>query len=137
MAGLSTSLVMVTNLHTSYTKQLYISRVRFLDLPPNPSSKNLALCECLSVETHEWTVQAKAEVAYQLGNVNVKSIDPLLQLAASPEEMWNIVAEICQGRAGGNNPLKPPTSITPFKCLQDLSIFLLHGLQTFLQYPTN
>jgi len=64
------------------------------------------------------TAQAKAEVVYQLGNVNVQSIDPLLQLAASPEEMWNIVAEICQGRAGGDNPLKPPTSITPFKCLQ-------------------
>jgi len=51
----------------------------------------------------------------------VQSIDPLLQLAASPEEMWNIVADICQGRAGGDNPLKPPTSITPFKCLQGLS----------------
>jgi len=51
-----------------------------------------------------------------LDNVNVQSIDPLIQLAASPEEMWNIVAEICQGRAGGDNPLKPPTSITPFKC---------------------
>jgi len=50
--------------------------------------------------------------------MSVQSIDPLLQLAASPEEMWNIVAEICQGRAGGDNPLKPPTSITPFKCLQ-------------------
>jgi len=35
--------------------------------------------------------------------------------------MWNIVAEICQGRAGGDNPLKPPTFITPFKCLQGLS----------------
>jgi len=80
MAGLSTTLIMVTNLHTSYTKQLYISRVRFLDLPPKPSSKNLPLSERLSVETREWTAQAKAEVAYQLGNVNVKSIDPLLQL---------------------------------------------------------
>jgi len=47
--------------------------------------------------------QAKAEVAYQLGNVNMQSIDPLLQVA-SPEEMWNIVAEICQGRPGGDNP---------------------------------
>jgi len=35
--------------------------------------------------------------------------------------MWNIVAEICQGRAGGDNLLKPPTPITPFKCLQGLS----------------
>jgi len=35
--------------------------------------------------------------------------------------MWNIVAEICQRRAGGDNALKPPTSITPFKCLQGLS----------------
>jgi len=42
------------------------------------------------VETHEWTAQAKAEVAYKLENVNVQSIDPLMQLAASPEEMWNI-----------------------------------------------
>jgi len=48
----------------------------------------------------------------------VQSIDPLLQLAASPEEMWNIVAEICLGRVGVDNPLKPPTSITPFKSLQ-------------------
>jgi len=95
--------------------------VRFLDLPPKASSKNVPLSERLSVETHEWTAQAKAEVAYQLGNVNVQSIDPLLQLAASPEEMWNIAAEICQGRAGGDNALKPPTSITPFKCLQGLS----------------
>jgi len=44
------------------------------------------------VETREQTAQAEAKVAYQLGNVNVQSIDPLLQLAASPEEMWNIVA---------------------------------------------
>jgi len=95
--------------------------VRFLDLSPKASSKNLPLSECLSVETREWTAQAKAEVAYQLGNVNVHSINPLLQLAASPEEMWNIIAEICLGRAGGDNPLKPPTSITPFKCLQGLS----------------
>jgi len=95
--------------------------VRFLDLPPKASSKNVPLSERLSVETREWTAQAKAEVAYQLGNVNVQSIDPLLQLAASPEEMWNIVAEICQGRAGGDNGLKPPISITPFKCLQGLS----------------
>jgi len=73
------------------------------------------------VETREWTAQAKTEVAYQLDNVNVQSIDPLLQLAASPEEIWNIVAEICQGRAGGYNPLKPPTFTTPFKCLQGLS----------------
>jgi len=112
---------MITNLHTSYTKQLYISRPRFLDLPPKPSLKNVPLSERLSVKTCEWTAQAKAEVAYQLGNVNAQSIDPLLQLAASPEEMWNIIAEICQGRAGGDNPLKPPTSITPFKCLQGLS----------------
>jgi len=75
----------------------------------------------MSVETRERTAQAKAEVAYQLGNANVQSIDPLLQLLASPEEMWNIVAEICQGRAGGDNPFKPPTSITPIKCLQGLS----------------
>jgi len=122
MAGLSKSQIMVTNLHTSYAKQLYISRMRFLDLPPKPSSKNLPLSERMSVETCEWTAQAKAEVAYQLGNVNMQSIDPpLLQLAASPEKMWNIVAVICQGRAGGDNPLKPPTSITPFKCLQGLS----------------
>jgi len=122
------------------------------------------------LETREWAAQAKAEVAYQFGNVNVQSIDPLLQFAASPEEMWNIVGEICQGRGGGDNPLKPPTSITPFKSLQGLSFnerldlitgvhlgertwadasqkaeslkkstsrFLLHGLQTFLQHPTN
>jgi len=108
-------------MYIPHTKQLYISRVRFLDLPQKPSSKNLPLSERMSVETREWTAQAKAEVSYQLGNDKVQSIDPLLQFAASPEEMWNIVAEICQGRAGGDNPLKPPTSITPFKCLQGLS----------------
>jgi len=106
MAGLSTTLIMETYMYILHTKQLYISRVRFLDLHPKPSSKNLPLSERMSVETCEWTAQGKAEVAYQLGNVNVQSIDPLLQLAGSPEEMWNIVAEICQGRAGGDNPLK-------------------------------
>jgi len=94
MAGLFTTLIMQNYMFIPHTKQLYISRVRFLDLPQKPSSKNLPLSECLSVETREWTAQAKAEVAYQLGNVNVQSIDPLLQLAASPEEMWKIVAEI-------------------------------------------
>jgi len=90
MAGLSTTLIMETYMCIPHTKQLYISRVRFLDLPQKPSSKNLPLSELMSVETREWTAQAKAEVAYQLGNVIVHSIDPLLQLAASPEEMSNI-----------------------------------------------
>jgi len=102
-------------------------------LLPKSSSKNVPLSERLSVETRKWTAQAKAEVAYQLGNVSVQSIDPLLQLAASHEEMWKIVAEICQGRAGGDNPLKPPTSIAPFKCLQGLSynerLDLITGVQ--------
>jgi len=121
MAGLSTILIVETYMYIPHTKQLFISRGRFLDMPQKPSSKNLPLSGHMSVETREWTAQAKAEVAYQLGNVNMQSINPLLQLAASPEEMWNIVDDIYQGRAGGDNSLKPPTSITPFRCLQGLS----------------
>jgi len=71
MAGLSTTLIMETYMYILHTKQLYISRVRFLDLPQKPSSKNLPLSERMSVETREWTAQTKAEVAYQLGNVNL------------------------------------------------------------------
>jgi len=54
---------MKTYMYILHTKQLYISRVRFLDLPQKPSSKNLPLSEHMSVETREWTAQAKAEVA--------------------------------------------------------------------------
>jgi len=50
-------------------------------------------------------------------NLAMPIIDPLLQLAASPEEMWNIVAEICQGRAGGDHPFKPATSTGHPSCL--------------------
>jgi len=67
---------METYMYIPHTKQLYISRVRFLDLHQKPSSKNLPLSECMSVETCEWTAQAKEEVAFQLGDVNVQSIDP-------------------------------------------------------------
>ncbi|MHB1910408.1 MAG: hypothetical protein ACYCQJ_16305, partial [Nitrososphaerales archaeon] len=47
-------------------------------------------------------------------------MDPLLQLAASPTEMWTLISDIAQGKTGHEKMNKTPSSITPFKCLQGL-----------------